>query len=173
MGRLLCGLGLSLALMAQAPAHAASPGGCDAFDWPLKTELAWMAAADPVAVDAGTEIASKPDKAIELRLVPQAEAKLAAQPSGKPKSLPDVAYAGSVTIGTIEKAGVYQVTLSSPGWIDVLQSGKTLAAVAHTGKSDCPAIRKSVRFDLQTGPVTLQVTSAPAQSVKLAIKMAD
>ncbi len=107
-----------------------------------------MTAADPVAVETGAEVSLRPDKAIELRLVPQTEAKLPAQPSGQPKSLPDLAYAGAVTIGAIERAGLYQVTLSSPGWIDVVQNGKTLDTVAHTGKSDCPQIRKSVRFNL-------------------------
>jgi hypothetical protein len=157
----------------QGSANAAGPGGCDAFDWPLATELAWMVAADPLDAVSGGTVASLPEKAIALSLQPEAQTKLAVPASGKPKSVPDRPFAGTVTVASLAKGGVYQVTLSGPGWIDVIQDGQVAGSVSHTGKADCPSIRKSVRFELKPGPVTLQVTSVPAESIRITIRPAD
>lgn len=166
---------IAVAVFVFSPVHvrAAGLGGCEDFAWPLATELAWMNATDPIDVNSGAEIPSAPEKAIALALEPEADAKLMARASGKPKSVPERPFAGAVTIASIGKPGIYQVTLSSSGWIDVIQDGKVLDAVTHTGKSDCPSIRKSIRFDLKADPVMLQVTSVPANNVKIAIKAAD
>jgi hypothetical protein len=78
-----------------------------------------------------------------------------------------------VVISNVSKAGSYQVTASAEAWIDVIQDGKSLASTAHSGRPHCPDVRKSVRFDLQTGAVTIQVSGVDSKLIKLAILPAD
>ena len=59
------------------------------------------------------------------------------------------------------KPGVYQVTLSSVGWVDVVQNGAALPVTGHTGMKDCAAIRKSVRFEIGSGPFSVQLSGIP------------
>ena len=158
---------------AQGPAIAAGSGGCDAFEWPLATELKWMQAADSLSVESGATIEVPPLKSIALALKPEAEVLLAVPATGTPKSIPDRPFTGTITVASLEKSGVYKVTISGPGWIDAMQDGQTLNAQSHTGKSDCPGIRKSVRFVLKQGPVTLQITSAQAQNIRIAIRRVE
>ena len=83
------------------------------------------------------------------------------------------APAGSVVISSVPKAGSYQVTASAEAWIDIIQDGKALSSIAHSGRRDCPDVRKSVRFDLQSGAVTVQVSGVGSKLIKLAILPAD
>ena len=76
-------------------------------------------------------------------------------------------------IPKVPKAGLYQITASAEGWIDVIQDGKALASSAHSGRRDCPDVRKSVRFDLQTGAVTIQFSGVDSKFIKLAILPAE
>jgi hypothetical protein len=160
-------------LLAGTPAHAAGTGGCDSFAWPLAAELALVKAGDATPVASGSQLDLLPAKAVALKLAPQASVALLATPSGKPKQLPETAFAGTVTVGSLEHEGLYQVSLSGPGWIDVVQNGAALASVAHTGKSDCDGIRKSVRFMLGQGPVGVQITNAPSDAITVVIRKAD
>ena len=82
-------------------------------------------------------------------------------------------YGGFVLISNVPKAGQYQITASAEGWIDVIQDGKPLASMAHSGRRDCPDVRKSVRFDLQSGAVTIRVSGVDLKLVKLAILPAE
>ena len=45
-----------------------------------------------------------------------------------------------------------------------------MAAQAHTGRPDCTTVRKSVRFNLGAAPVTLQLSGAPNDTAKIAIR---
>jgi hypothetical protein len=76
-------------------------------------------------------------------------------------------------ISNVSKAGSYQVRASAEAWIDVIQEGKSLASTAHSGRRDCPDVRKTVRFDLQTGAVTIQVSGVDSKLIKLAIPPAE
>ena len=69
-----------------------------------------------------------------------------------------------------EKAGVYQVTLSGEGWIDLVQNGAALDSADHSGAKNCPGLRKSVRFNVGAAPVALQVSGVPGDSIKVAIR---
>ena len=69
----------------------------------------------------------------------------------------------------ISQAGLYQITLSDDAWIDVLQGQARLKSVAFTGQRDCPGARKSVRFDVGSAAVTIQISNAPAAAINLAI----
>lgn len=174
--RMIRGLTLALPLVVALGANqslAADTGGCEAFAWSLKTEIGWITAADRLNLKSGEEIASVPDRAIILALVPQDAAALAAAPSGTPKSAPKSAHAGVLKITNVAKAGKFQVTLGAPGWIDVIQGGAALADVEHTGIADCPHARKSVRFDFKEGPAVIQVSGAAAPEMVVTIRAAD
>ncbi len=76
---------------------------------------------------------------------------------------------GFVVISHIPKTVPYQITASAEGWIDVIQHGKALTSTAHSGRRDCLDVRKSVRFDLHSGAVTIQVSGVESKLIKLAI----
>jgi hypothetical protein len=48
------------------------------------------------------------------------------------------------------------VTLSNYAWIDAIQNDAYLKPKGFSGVTGCDAARKSVRFDLAAGPVTIQ-----------------
>ncbi|MCC7252297.1 hypothetical protein [Hyphomicrobium sp.] len=171
MRRLLIALAILGALHA-TPTRAAGGKGCDGFLWPLATELSWMKAADSAEVASGATLKAPPsDKAIELKLVPAAEATLPATPTSTPKPEDASAFGGVVNVEALE-AGHYQVTLSGDGWIDVVQNDTALEATGHTGSKDCDGIRKSVRFEIGPGPFALQVSGARKEHIRIAIRPA-
>jgi hypothetical protein len=67
------------------------------------------------------------------------------------------------------QGGVYKITLSSEGWIDVVQDGHFVKSGPHTGAMGCAGIRKSVKFDLAAAPFVVQLTSVPANKIGVAI----
>ena len=77
---------------------------------------------------------------------------------------------GCVAFAAPEKPGVYQVTLSGEGWIDLVQNGAALQSADHSGAKNCPGLRKSVRFEVGAAPVALQISGAPAETIKVAIR---
>ena len=122
------------ALAVPLSADAAETGGCETFAWPLATELQWLKASDSEALTSGAKLASPPVKAIALALLPINNVSFPVAPTGKPKGDAATTYGGVVTFDGGAEAGLYQVTLASAGWIDVMQNGKTLKPSAHTGK---------------------------------------
>lgn len=152
---------------------AAGTGGCESFAWPLKTELAWMTAPDSDAAQSGVTLAAPPLKAIALTLQPVDAVKFDVAPTGKGKAEEGKAFGGVLKFDGVAEPGLYQVSLSGPGWIDVIQNGKALATEAHTGKSDCEGLRKSVRFEIGAGPFAVQLNGVPGDSIKIAIRRAD
>lgn len=155
-----------------SPVLAAGTGGCESFAWPLKTEIAWMTSSDRLAVESGAKLDEMPGKAMNVALQPQADVKLSVPSSGAPKSKPETAYAGTVEIAGGITPGTYQVTLSAGGWIDVVQNGSALVTTEHTGKSDCPGVRKSVRFNFADRPVTLQLTNVASPNIVVTVRPA-
>jgi hypothetical protein len=65
--------------------------------------------------------------------------------------------------------GTYQVTLSDEAWIDVIQDGKFLRSIGSSGRSDCPGVRKSVRFELKPEPFVLQLSGVILETIVVAI----
>ena len=168
---LLAGLGAMIAAPA-AHAGAAAAKGCDAFLWPLATELAWMKADDGEKLASGATLAEPPaGKAIALALLPASKVTFAAKPTSTPKPEDAEAFGGVVTFSALAPGHV-QVTLSAHGWIDAVQNGTPLEATGHTGSHDCDGIRKSVRFEIGAGPVSLQVSGVKQDHIKIAIRPA-
>lgn len=164
---------LALLLCAALPAATARATGCDGFLWPLATERAWMTAADSTAVASGATLPVPPvDKAITLALVPAAQVAFPAAPTSTPKPEDADTLGGVVHFDGFPEAGHYQVTLSGPGWIDVVQNSAALEATAHTGSKECADIRKSVRFEIAPGPFAIQVAGVRAREVKIAVRPA-
>ncbi len=50
---------------------------------------------------------------------------------------------------------------------NVIQGGARLAVQAHTGPRDCTAMRKSVRFELGSAAVTIQLSGATTDASRL------
>jgi hypothetical protein len=158
-------------LAVSSTAFAAETGGCGSFAWPLTTELQWMKAADSAAVASGTKLPAPPAKAISFSLEPMNAVAFAVAPTGRLKPNGDV-YGGIVTFESAGGPGLYQISLQTGGWVDVVQNGKPLKTAAHSGKSDCDGIRKSVRFNIGAGPVTLEFSNMKNDTIKFAIRRA-
>ena len=144
---------------------------CEQFAWPVKREQALFASKDLQHVASGATLGSFPDHGIALELQPHDAVPYALPPGRQPKMANS--FGGLVVISHVPKAGLYQITASAEGWIDVIQDGKALASAAHSGRRDCPEVRKSVRFDLQSGAVTIQVSGVESKLIKLAILPAE
>lgn len=168
-------LGLIAAALAASAltATAAEEGGCGAFQWPLDKELGWMADANAKAASSGDKLDAPPASAIAFTLKPQASVVYPIPPTRKPKGDAKDTFGGVLTFDGAPKPGVYQITLSSPGWIDVVQGGATLSTAGHTSIKDCAAIRKSVRFEIGSGPFSVQLSNLPQGTVKIAVRAAE
>ncbi|WP_245279894.1 hypothetical protein [Hyphomicrobium sp. 99] len=163
----------TLVLAAASTAFAAETGGCESFPWPIKTELQWMKASDSQAVKSGAKLPTPPEKALALSLEPMSAVSFPVAPTGKLKPEGDV-FGGFVNFDSPSSApGLYQVTLQTPGWVDVVQDGKSLKPTAHSGKSDCDGVRKTLRFNLDPGPFTIQFSNIKKDSIKFAIRQAE
>lgn len=138
---------------------------CASFAWSVARERTAFAAPDLPAATSGSALPGGIGAA-QLALKPIAEVTLLF-PSEKGKK--PGTFAGSVT-ATVPTAGTYQVTLSEDAWIDVSQDGRsTSKPAAHSGKTGCPDVRKSLRFVLDAGPVTFEVSRAPAPQIKVGL----
>jgi hypothetical protein len=154
-----------------ANAPAANAETCE-FLWPLETEMGWMRAAEAEKAASGATLARLPDdKAVELALKPTSEVAFPVKPTRTPKAGDAKTFGGFVNVETAEAAHV-QVTLSAHAWIDVVQNGKPLEATAHTGAMGCPVARKSVRFEVGAGPLTIQLSGADTETIRIAVRPA-
>jgi hypothetical protein len=158
---------VALALLGAAPAWAAEePSGCDKFKWGIERERAALTAPDRITVASGAELAALPSRAVILTLRSPAEAKLPTPPERAPK---DGTFAGFASIKTAPKAGLYSISLSSGGWVDVVQDGHFLKPKAHSGATDCDGIRKTMKYELSASSFVLQVSGTKEDSVSIAI----
>lgn len=78
-------------------------------------------------------------------------------------------FGGIIQLPAIAKPGLYQVTLSDEAWIDVVQNGPYARSIGSTGRSDCPGLRKSVRFELDAGPIVVQLSGVMAEKIVVVI----
>jgi hypothetical protein len=151
-----------LASVAFATAAAAQePVGCDKFKWPLDREKALLAAARPVASGSEAQAA-----AVKIALLPLAEARLPLPPTRNPK--PDT-FAGYVRVPAPERAGTYRITLSQGGWIDAFQNEHEVKSGAFSGAAGCDGLRKSVKFELTTAPLLIEVSGVPMRDIAIAV----
>lgn len=167
LARALLAAGLVALSINTAMAEDASP--CTSFAWSVARERVTFGAQDLLALASGSSLSSGAGAA-QLNLKPAGEVALPV-PSEK-AAKPDT-FAGFVT-STVPAAGTYQVTLSNEAWIDVSQDGRsTLKPTAHSGKAGCPEVRKSVRFVLDAGTVTIEISRASSPQIKLDLLKAE
>jgi hypothetical protein len=163
----------SLAALTASPAFAEETGGCASFAWPITTELQWIKAADSQAVASGAKLPAPPAKAMALSLEPMSAVTFPVAPTGRMKPEGDV-YGGVVNFDSPSSApGLYQITMQTGGWVDVIQDGKALKPTAHSGKSDCDGVRKTIRFNLDPGPFVVEFSNMKKDSIKFAIRQAE
>ena len=158
---------VALALLGAAPAWAAEePSGCDKFKWGIERERAALTAPDRLKLASGAELAAMPSQAVILALRSPAEAKLPTPPERAPK---DGTFAGFASIKSAPKAGLYSISLSAGGWLDVVQDGHFLKPKAFSGATDCDGIRKTMKYEFSASPFVLQVSGTKEDSVSIAI----
>lgn len=54
-------------------------------------------------------------------------------------------------------------------WVDVVQNGGYARSIGSTGRSDCPGLRKSVRFDVASNPIVLQISGASVDFISIVV----
>jgi hypothetical protein len=152
---------------AAGPALAQEPVGCDKFKWPLDKERATLSGSDLPKVASGSRVNWAIPFATAVTLVPLAEAKLPMAPERAPKS--NESFAGFIQSPAPAKAATYKITLSSEGWIDVVQDGRRVQSITSTGVRGCDGVRKSVKFDLAATPFTIELSGIEANTIAIAI----
>ena len=155
-----------LSLSATSALAAEEPSGCDKFKWPIERERAALTAPDRAKLASGAEQAALPSSGITLALVAPQEAKLPSPPERAPK---EGTFAGFTSVKSAPKAGLYTVSLSAGGWVDVVQDGHFLKPKAFSGATDCDGIRKTMKYELSASPFVLQVSGTRENSISIAI----
>lgn len=158
----------TILLLGTSAAYAAEPSGCDKFKWSVDVERAALTTPERMLIRSGGELLAS-GKAVTVALVPSAAAKL---PTASKRNFPPDTYGGYVSVAAPKDAGLYAVSLSDALWIDVVQDGKALTPVAFSGATDCAGIRKTIRFELTTQPVTIQLSGGKADRVNLLLSQA-
>jgi hypothetical protein len=149
-------------VLAAALVLAASPAfaDCDHFKWSVAKEIAAFAAPAPLPASGGM---AAPGQGFALTLAKDMALPIPPERAPKPGT-----YAGVVTTPKLS-AGLYQVTLSAPAWVDVAQNGTLVKSSDFSGQKDCPSVHKSVRFRLAEGPATIEVSDAAAAKLLISI----
>jgi len=146
-------------------AQAQEGSGCNGFKWPLDQERAALVRADKASLPNGGTLPY--DVAMTLELQPLSAAGLPKAPERAPKS--PSSFAGHFVLAAPAKAGAYRLTISSEGWVDVLDGGAYLHPTAFTGAKDCEGARKSVKFDLPARPLALQFSGVPGDQISVIV----
>jgi hypothetical protein len=158
---------IALMLLATAPAWAAEePSGCDKFKWNIDRERAALTAPDRTKLASGGELAALPSTGITLALRAPGEAGLPSPPERAPK---EGTFAGFVNFKSSPKAGIYTVSLSAGGWVDLVQDGHFLKPKGFSGATDCDGIRKTMKYEISASPFVLQISGTKEDSVSVAI----
>lgn len=150
-------------------ALAQDASGCDKFKWSIARERSAFAAPGLPSVSDGGPLPGIAEPAT-VKLKPSAEAGFVRPPGRKPQG---GTFGAALELPPIAVAGTYQVTLSDEAWIDVIQGGREVRSSSFSGQRDCPAVRKSVRFHLQPGDASLQISGAAADSIKVELLPAE
>lgn len=89
------------------------------------------------------------------------------------KSRNDNGYGGSISFGALPRGGLYQITLSEDGLVDIIQDGHYLKKKASHMRRDCPAVRRAIRVELTAAPLVLQFGGVEMPSVTIAVAPAE
>src|SRR5258708_13047633 len=112
-------------------------------------DRAGLTAPDRPKVAWGGEAAPPPASGMTLALVAPADAKLPTPPERAPK---EGTFAGFASIKTAPKAGLYTVSLSSGGWVDVVQDGHFLKATPSSAATYSARPRHPITTELSPTP---------------------
>lgn len=156
----------ALAWFCAAGAQAQEKSACDQFKWSVARERGWFAQPAPVA--SGAAIIAGQGYAVALRPTDSAGFRLPPERAPKPG-----AFGATLGVANIDAPGLYQITLSDEAWIDAVQGEARLKSVGFSGQKDCPGVRKTVRFDLKAGALTIQISNAASAAIDLAIARAQ
>lgn len=159
---------LSLCVLT-ARGHAAEPEGCDAFRWPAAPIRAVLQG-EHIEMATGATTAFAPGKALQVKLRLQGEVALPVTPTKPPRNA--AAFAGILTVAAPGAPGRYAIAMSGGGWVEAVQDGKPLRAVAFSGATGCPGLRKVVVFDFEAKPLTLQLSDVAADLITITILQA-
>lgn len=110
---------------------------CQGFKWPVDTELGWLKANDHLQLKSGAEIDPLPTRAIALELEPAKDVKMPVAPGVKPQAIGAGTFSGWFTLPASVKPGIYQVSLSTNGWIDAAQNGQLIRSSGFSGRRGC------------------------------------
>ena len=158
---------ITLVLFGTSAAFAAEePSGCDKFKWNIDRERAALTAPDRIKLASGGDLAALPITGMLISLRAPGEAQLPSPPERAPK---DGTFAGFANIKGTPKAGLYTVSLSAGGWVDLVQDGHFLKPKAFSGATDCDGIRKTMKYELSASPFVLQVSGSRDASISIAI----
>jgi len=158
---------IALVLLAAAPVCAAEePSGCDKFKWPIERERAALTAPDRLRLASGGELAALPPTGMTLALRVPGEAQLPSPPERAPR---EGTFAGFASLGSVPKAGLYTVSLSAGGWVDLVQDGHFLKPKGFSGATDCDGIRKTMKYEISASPLVLQISGTKEDSISIAI----
>jgi hypothetical protein len=167
MGRVNSAFGLALGLaLLGGGAVAQDKTGCDAFKWSVARERGWFAQAKPVASGAaivagqGYAVTLVPNESVAFHVPPER----ALKPGG---------FGAILALADIDNAGTYEITLSDEARIDAVQGDALVKSTDFSGQKDCPGVRKSVRFDLKSGPLTIQLSNGPSAAINVALAPAQ
>jgi hypothetical protein len=167
MGRMDSAFGLALALaLLSGGARAQDKTGCDAFKWSVARERGWFAQARPIA--SGAAIAAGQGYAVTL-----APNESVAFPVPPERALKPGGFGAILAVANIDNAGSYEITLSDEARIDAVQGDALVKSTDFSGQKDCSGVRKSVRFDLKSGPLTIQLSNGPGAAINVALAPAQ
>jgi hypothetical protein len=153
----------ALAALCAGGVRAQENSPCDQFKWSVARERGWFAG-DVKPAAAGATIAIGQAYGVALEPADSADFRLPPERPPKPG-----AFGATLEVANIDRPGLYQITLSDEAWLDVVQGGARVKSVGFTGQKDCPGLRKSVRFDLAAGPLSVQISDATRDAIGLAI----
>lgn len=146
-------------------------GGCTKFGWPLTRELQWLGGGNLPVYESGARRDTPPDNAFTLDLDADNDATLVMPLERKSRN--DNGYGGSISFGALPRGGLYQITLSEDGLVDIIQDGHYLKKKASHMRRDCPAVRRSIRVELTAAPLVLQFGGVEMPSLTIAVAPAE
>lgn len=161
--------------VSSVPALAQMPEPACASISDANLPRAFMAWAKPAATldaaqspQAGRAVV-RPGKPVTVRLKPAAQVRLA-QPPGQDRR-PANPHAGLVAL-EVPGAGTWQVSASTPVWIEVIGPGGPVESTGFGNRAPCTGIRKVVDFPLPKGRHLLQLSGNPGPEVRILLSRA-
>jgi hypothetical protein len=151
-----------LALVSGSAAFADDAPGCAKFKWSIAQERTLFATPTPLAADGALEIGTA---AYRVALADSAKVAYPAPPERAVKP----GTHGAVLTFAVKSDGLYDITLSDEGWIDVVSHGQRISSSDFSGQKACPGVRKSVRFSLKAGEYAAQLSNVDGDAINIAV----